>query len=199
MSFVDAAPGTEGSHHALTYILEAKIGAGDDVLVYGATGAIRSAAVQLLKHLGANVTAVCATDHLRLVAGLGADRVIDYTAEDFTAGEQRYDLVFDAVGKRSFGECRRLLKPRGIYASTDLGPRSKNPVLALVTPLRRGKRVQFPLPSHDQEMIRYLGGLMESEAFRPVIDRQPPLQEIADTYRCVETGQKIGNVVVIPE
>jgi NADPH:quinone reductase-like Zn-dependent oxidoreductase len=145
------------------------------------------------------VTAVCATDHLVLVRSLGADRVIDYTAEDFTAGEQRYDVVFDAVGKRSFGECKRLLKPRGIYASTDLGPLSQNPVLALVTPLRRSKRVQFPLPSHNQDMIRYIGGLMESGAFKPVIDRQYPLQEVVDAYRYVETGQKVGNVVIIPD
>jgi NADPH:quinone reductase-like Zn-dependent oxidoreductase len=145
------------------------------------------------------VTAVCATDHLVLVRSLGADRVIDYTAEDFTAGEQRYDVVFDAVGKRSFGECKRLLKPRGIYASTDLGPLSQNPVLALVTPLQRSKRVQFPLPSHNQDMIRYIGGLMESGAFKPVIDRQYPLQEVVDAYRYVETGQKVGNVVIIPD
>lgn len=197
-SFVEAAPGTEGSHYALAYIRKAGIGAGDDVLVYGATGAIGSAAVQLLKHLGANVTAVCATDHVGVVEGLGADRVIDYTAEDFTADDQRYDVVFDAVGKRSFGECKRLLKPQGIYCSTDLGPRSQNPMLALVTPLLRGKRVQFPVPSHDQEMIRYLGGLIESGAFRPVIDRQYPLDEIVEAYRYVETGQKVGNVVIVP-
>jgi NADPH:quinone reductase-like Zn-dependent oxidoreductase len=90
-SFVEAAPGTEGSHYALSYMRKARIGTGDDVLVYGATGAIGSAAVQLLKQLGASVTAVCATDYIGLVDGLGADRVVDYTAEDFTADEQRYD------------------------------------------------------------------------------------------------------------
>jgi NADPH:quinone reductase-like Zn-dependent oxidoreductase len=145
-----------------------------------------------------HVTAVCATDHIGLVEGLGADRVIDYTTEDFTAQEQRYDLVFAAVGKRSFGECKRLLKRRGIYCSTDLGPLSQNPVLALVTPLLRSKRVQFPIPSDDQEMIGYLGGLLESGALKPVIDRTYPLDEILDAYRYVETGHKVGNVVVIP-
>ena len=94
-----------------------------DVLVYGATGAIGSAAVQLLKSLGARVTAVCATANVELVRGLGADRVIDYMVEDFTQDDQRYDVVFDAAGKSSFGRCKQLLKPRGIYLSTGLGPR----------------------------------------------------------------------------
>jgi NADPH:quinone reductase-like Zn-dependent oxidoreductase len=198
VSFVAAAPGTEGSHYALACIRKAKVGGGDDVLVYGATGAIGSAAVQLLKHLGAHVTAVCATDHVGVVERLGADRVVDYTTQDFTADEQRYDLVFDAVGKRSFLECSRLLKPQGIYCSTDLGALSQNPVLALITPLFRRKRVRFPIPAHDQEMIRYLGGLIESGAFQPVVDRQYPLDEIVEAYRYVETGQKVGSVVIIP-
>jgi NADPH:quinone reductase-like Zn-dependent oxidoreductase len=117
LTFEEAAPGTEGSHYALTMIRRSRIHEGQDVLVNGATGAIGSAAVQLLKHLGARVTAVCGTEHVELVRGLGADRVIDYTAEDFTKGEQTYDVVLDAVGKSSFGRCRRLLRPRGIYLS----------------------------------------------------------------------------------
>jgi NADPH:quinone reductase-like Zn-dependent oxidoreductase len=197
-SFRDAAPGTEGSHYALACIRKAKIGPGDDVLVYGATGAIGSAAVQLLEHAGAFVTAVCAGEHVGLVEGLGPDRVVDYTTEDFTADPRRYDLVFDAVGKRSFRECKPLLKPRGIYASTDLGPWSQGPLLALLTPLGRGRRVQFPIPTQNQEMIRFLGSLIESGAFRPVIDREYPLDEIVDAYRYVETGRKVGNVIVLP-
>jgi NADPH:quinone reductase-like Zn-dependent oxidoreductase len=111
LTYDEAAASTEGSHYALSMIRKAKLRRGQDVLVYGATGAIGSAAVQLLKHLGANVTAVCASEHLELVRGLGADRVIDYTAEDFTKDEQRYDMVLDAVGKSSFGRCKRLLSP----------------------------------------------------------------------------------------
>ena len=116
------------------------------MLVNGATGAIGSAAVQLLKGLGAHVTAVCDTAHLGLVSGLGADRVIDYTSEDFTQDEQQYDVVLDAVGKSTFGRCRRLLKPGGLYFSSELGPFCQNPVLALVTPLLPGKKVIFPIP-----------------------------------------------------
>ena len=157
-----AAPSTEGSHYALSLIRKAKIQRGQDVLVNGATGAIGSAAVQLLKRLGATVTAVCATEHLQLVKDLGADRVIDYLAEDFTEDEQSYHVVLDAVGKSSFGRCKRLLKPGGIYLSTDLGPLSQNPILALVTPLFGGKRVMFPIPKDEPEMVRYFKELIES-------------------------------------
>jgi NADPH:quinone reductase-like Zn-dependent oxidoreductase len=200
LTYEQAAPSTEGPHYALSLIRAAKIQRGQDVLVYGATGAIGSAAVQLLKGLGANVTAVCGTGNLELVRGLGADRVIDYTVEEFTQDEQRYDAVFDAVGKSSFGRCRRLLKPGGIYGSTDLGPLSLNPLLALVTPLlgplSGGRRVRFPLPRQDPEMARYFKRLIESGQFKPLIDRRYPLEEIVEAYRYVETGQKIGNVVI---
>jgi NADPH:quinone reductase-like Zn-dependent oxidoreductase len=124
LTYQEAAVSTEGSHYALSMIRKTKIRRGQDVLVNGATGAIGSAAVQLLKHLGAEVTAVCGTEHVELVRGLGADRVIDYTAEDFTRDTQTYDVVLDAVGKSSFGRCKRLLKPRGIPL---LGPGSAVP------------------------------------------------------------------------
>ena len=195
-TFEEVAPGTEGSHYALSMIKAAQIQSRQDVLVYGATGAIGSAAVQLLKGLGANVTAVCGTANVALVERLGADRIIDYTAQDFTDDEQTYDVVLDAVGKSSFNRCRRLLKPRGIYLSSELGHLSQNPFLALVTPLLRGKKVMFPVPKHDQEMVQHFKGLIESGTFKPVIDRRYPLHEIVDAYRYVETGQKIGNVVI---
>jgi NADPH:quinone reductase-like Zn-dependent oxidoreductase len=191
-----AAPGTEGSHYALAHIRAAKIHSGQDILVYGATGAIGSAAVQLLKSLGANVTAVCGTDHVELVRGLGADKVIDYTAEDFTKGNQRYDAVLDSVGKSSFSQCKRLLKPDGIYISSELGPLAQNPFRALLAPLHGGKKVLFPIPKHDQLMVEHLGKLIESGEFRPVIDRTYPLDQIVEAYRYVEAGQKTGNVVI---
>jgi NADPH:quinone reductase-like Zn-dependent oxidoreductase len=200
MTFEQAAAGTEGSHYAICNIESAKIRSGQRVLVNGATGAIGSAAVQLLKDLGADVTAVCGTEHMELVRELGADRVIDYTAEDFTKDGQRYDVVFDAVGKSSFGRCRRLLRPKGIYLSTDLGPLSQNPLLALITPLLGGKRVMFPIPrKHDREGVAHLRGLMASGAFTPVIDRRYRLDEIVEAYGYVETGRKIGNVVIVVE
>jgi NADPH:quinone reductase-like Zn-dependent oxidoreductase len=199
VTYEEAAASTEGSHYALSLIRKAKIRSGQDVLVNGATGAIGSAAVQLLKHLGANVTAVCDTEHVELVRGLGAGRVIDYLAEDFTKDEQTYDIVLDAVGKSSFGRCKRLLKPGGIYLSSDLGPLSQNPILALITPLLRGKKVLFPIPRDNQEMVRYFKELLESGEFRPLIDRRYPLDQIVEAYTYVETGQKIGNVVISVE
>jgi NADPH:quinone reductase-like Zn-dependent oxidoreductase len=197
LSFEQAAPSTEGSHYALSQIRKVGIRRGNTVLVYGATGAIGSAAVQILKHLGVTVTAVCATAHVELVKGLGADRVIDYTAEDFTRDADRYDVVFDAVGKSSFGRCRPLLKSRGIYLSRDLGPYSMNPVLSHTTPRFRGKRVRFPIPpKHSQAEVREVREMIASGAFRPVIDRTYPLEQIVEAYQYVETGQKIGNVVI---
>jgi NADPH:quinone reductase-like Zn-dependent oxidoreductase len=180
MPFEEAAASTEGSHYALSFIRWAKIRSGQAVLVNGATGAIGSAAVQLLKSLGAQVTAVCDTRNVELVRGLGADRVIDYTAEDFTKDEQTYDVVLDAVGKSSFGRCKQLLKPRGIYLSSDLGPLSQNPILALITPLLGGKRVMFPIPRDHQEMVGYFKDLIESGEFKPVIDRRYRLDQIVE-------------------
>ena len=196
LSYEQVAPATEGSHYALANITKANIRAGQRVLVNGATGAIGSAAVQLLAARGVHVTAVCGPAHLELVRGLGAERVIDRTAADFTADDQTYDAVFDAVGKSSFGRCRRLLTPRGVYLSTDLGPRGQNPFLALITPVLPGRSVLFGFPRHDQAMMNDLKDLMERGQFRPVVDRTYPLTEIVAAYRYVETGEKIGSVVI---
>ena len=197
LTFEEAAPSTEGSHYALSFIRKARIRGGRRVLVNGATGAIGSAAVQILTDLGATVTAVCATEHVELVRGLGPDRVIDYRTEDFTKDAERYHVVFDAVGKSSFGRCKRLLLPGGVYLSSDLGPLSQNPLLALVTPLFGGRKVFFPIPRpHGRREMIYVKQLIESGAFRPLIDRRYPLDEIVDAYRYVETGQKVGNVVI---
>ena len=193
----EAAATTEGSRYALSMIRAAKVRSGQDVLVNGATGGIGSAAVQILKAVGARVTAVCETQNVPLVQGLGADRVIDYTAEDFTKDDHTYDVVLDAVGKSSFGRCRRLLKPRGIYLSSELGPLSLNPVLALCTPLLRRKRVMFPIPpTYNQALVGYFQAMVETGAFKPVIDRRYGLDQIVEAYRYVETGRKVGNVVI---
>ncbi|WP_433436309.1 NAD(P)-dependent alcohol dehydrogenase [Nonomuraea sp. CA-141351] len=195
-TFAEAAPGTEGSHYALSFIRTSGIRPGQDVLVHGATGAIGSAAVQLLKSLGVTVTAVCDTANLELVRSLGADRVVDYTAQDFTRDAQAYDAVFDAVGKSTFGRCKGLLKPGGAYLSSELGPWCQNVILPLVTPLLGGKKVKFPIPRNDREMVWHLRELIESGQFKPVIDRRYPLDQIVDAYRYVETGKKIGNVII---
>src|SRR5690606_1795620 len=196
LDFATAAALTEGSHYALSNIRAEKVGKGDKVLVYGATGAIGSVAVQLLKHFGAYVVAVCNTRNVGLVKSLGADEVVDYQTQDFTVISHRFDFVFDAVGKSSFGQCKPLMKDKGIYISTKLGKGSENIWLALTTRFGRGKRVLFPLPLMKKEDVLYLRELAEQGSFKPVIDRSYALDDIVEAYRYVETGQKTGNVIL---
>ncbi len=196
MTYEEAAPSTEGAHYALSFIRNANIQSGQKVLINGASGGIGSAAVQLVKYLGADVTAVCNTKNVALVKSLGADRVLDYTKEDFTRGDQMYDAVLDTVGKSSFGRCKPLLKPGGIYISSELGYMAQNPILALITPIIGNKKVMFPNPKHCDENVVLFRDLMEAGKFKGVIDRCYPLEEIVEACRYVETGQKTGNVVI---
>jgi NADPH:quinone reductase-like Zn-dependent oxidoreductase len=200
ITYEQAAVSTEGAHYALTYVRALQVGTGTTVLLHGATGAIGSAAVQLLKHAGAFVIATSTTKNVELVESLGADVVVDWEQEDFTKIDERVDFVFDAVGKSSFGACRPILKDGGVYASTDLGPMVQNPPLALVGPLFRlvgAKRVAFPLPKANREIIEFLGARLECGELEPVIDRTYALDDIVEAFTYVETGQKTGNVVVL--
>jgi NADPH:quinone reductase-like Zn-dependent oxidoreductase len=195
MGFDEAAAVCDGAVLARTCLTAARVTARTKLLIYGATGSIGTAAVQLARHLGADVTAVCRGEHADLVRALGADRVIDRTTEDFTTAGDDFDVVFDAVGKRSFAECRRLLRSGGIYASTDLGRGWQNPPLTLVTRLT-SRRVMVPLPKYSQQHVRFFGELLEAGALRPVIDRRYRLDDVVEATRYVETGEKIGNVVL---
>lgn len=197
LSFEEAVPITEGAHYALCDIRAAKVISGQNVMIYGATGAIGSAAVQLVKYFGANVTAVCNTKNVELVKTLGADVVVDYTKQDFTKTDQTFDFIFDAVGKTSFGRCKPLLKDKGVYISTELGKNAENIFLALITPLFGGKKVLFPIPSISKEDIIFLKSLVEAGKFKPIIDRRYKLEQIVEAAKYVETGQKTGNVVII--
>jgi NADPH:quinone reductase-like Zn-dependent oxidoreductase len=196
LSYAEAAPITEGGHYAMYDIRAANVKAGQTVLINGATGGIGSAAVQICKSIGAEITAVCGTDHMELVKSLGADEVIDYTKDDFTQINKKFDFVFDAVGKSSFWKCRPLLKEKGIYISTELGYMCQNPFLALFTPLFGGKKLLFPLPGSTKEDVLYLKELVETGKFKPVIDRTYNLDQIVEAYQYVETRQKIGNVII---
>ncbi|GAB3260495.1 NAD(P)-dependent alcohol dehydrogenase [Arthrobacter pigmenti] len=198
-----AAASTEGAHYARSAIRRARVQPGERVLVNGATGGIGSAAVQLLAHLDARVTAVCAFEHDELVRALGADLVIDRFAEDFTARPERYDVVLDAVGKSTFGRCRRILLPGGRYVSTEPGPGWQNLPLAGLAPLLPGRlsgrrRVIFPFPEDGRHVVEEIGALLASGAFVPVVDRHYGLEAIVEAYRYVETGEKVGNVVIHP-
>jgi NADPH:quinone reductase-like Zn-dependent oxidoreductase len=198
-TYEDAAPITEGAHYALCDIRAAKIRSGQRILIYGSTGAIGSAAVQLVKYFGAEVTAVCDTKNIELMKSLGADDVIDYTRQDFTKINRTFDVVFDAVGKSSFKQCKPLLKKGGIYMSTDLGYMSQNPFLALITPLFGDKKVLFPLPTIGKEDVTFLKELVVAGKYKPVIDRHYPLEQIVSAFTYVETGQKTGNVIITLE
>lgn len=196
INIYDAAPLTEGAHYALVDIRASKIEKGQNALVYGATGAIGSAAVQLLKHFGVHVTAVCNTKNVALVKSLGADTVIDYQTEDFTRTAIKFHFIFDAVGKSSFGQCKPLLTEKGIYISTELGKNAENVFLSLTTKLRGGKKVLFPIPTIIKDDILFLKELVENGEFKPVIDRYYQLEQITEAYKYVESGQKTGNVVL---
>lgn len=200
MSYEQASASMEGAHYAYNFINKVDIRHGKSVLVNGATGAIGSAAVQLLKHFGATVTAVCGTENIELVQSLGADRVIDYKTSDFTRDDQQYDYVFDCVGKSSFFKCIRILRPGGVYISSDLGYLAQNIFLPLITPLIRPlfgyKKTASPIPVNINGTLQLIRKLMKEGNFKAVIDRRYPLEQIVDAYRYVGTGSKIGNVVI---
>src|SRR5216683_2974454 len=194
MSFEEAAPATDGGLNALTCLTPADLRKGRRILIYGASGAIGTAGVQLARYFEADVTAVCSTKNVELVRSLGADRVIDYTKEDFTKNGQTYDVIFDAVGKRSFKQCRDSLEPGGLYLPTD---GAVNILLALMPSRKGAKRVVFQLPPRQPKKdVLFLKELIEAGKFRPVIDRTYPLEDVIEATRYVETEQKVGNVVL---
>lgn len=196
ISCEEAAASGEGAHYAFNFINKVKMAKGHKVLVNGATGAIGSAAVQMLKFYGAEVTATTTTAARDIVKSLGPDKIIDWQQEDFTKDREKYDYVFDAVGKSTFGKCKPLLKPGGIYLSSELGPGGQNPLLALITPLSNGKKVKFPLPVDCRRSVLFIRQLMEEGMFKPVIEKSYPIDQIGEAYSYVRSGKKTGNVVL---
>jgi len=205
-TFAEVAPSMEGAHYAMGFLRRANVEAGKDVMVYGASGTIGSAAVRFAKILGARVTAVCGTDGVEMVRSLGPDRVIDYQTADVYADTQRYDVIVDAVGKRSFLRMRRLLKPKGIYTASERPLLSKPGLFAPVfvgwlltswiTGLLRRRRMMFVAPHADPEGLKIIRDAITGGDFRPVIDRTYPLGDIVAAYRYAETGKKVGNLVI---
>jgi len=194
MTFEEAAAVTDGVILALMGLEASHIRSGQSILVYGASGSIGTAGVQLAKYFEADVTAVCSTKNVDLVRSLGADRVIDYTQEDFTQNGETYDVIFDAVGKHSFSRCRGSLKRGGAYVATD---GFRNLFLALWTSRIGDKKVLFPIPPHyTKKNVLFLKDLIEVGKYRAVIDRCYPLEDVVEATRYVETEQKTGNVVL---
>ena len=194
MSFEEAAAVCDGVILALMGLRAAGLRKGQKIVIYGASGSIGTAGVQLARYFEADVTAVCNTKNLELVRSLGADRVIDYTQEDFTKNGETYDVIFDAVGKHSFRRCRDSLKQGGIYVATD---GLRNLILALWTPRLGGKKVMFPIPPrYTKKDVLFLKELIETGRYRAVIDRRYPLEAVVEATTYVETKQKTGNVVL---
>jgi NADPH:quinone reductase-like Zn-dependent oxidoreductase len=193
LSFEQAAPITDGGLYAQCLNL-AHIRPKQRVLVYGASGAIGTAGMQLAKSFGAEVTAVCGTKNLELMKSLGADHVVDYMHEDFTRNGETYDVIFDAVGKHSFSRCRSSLKPGGAYVATD---GFANLGLMLWTRWFGGRKVIFAVPPRfTKDEVLLLKRLIEEGRYTAVIDRVYPMDDVIEAVRYVETEQKVGNVVL---
>ncbi|MDT0551786.1 NAD(P)-dependent alcohol dehydrogenase [Urechidicola vernalis] len=195
-SFEQATASIEGAHYAQNFINKVNFKPNAKVLVNGATGAIGSALVQLLAAMKIDVTATANTENINVIKTLGVTQVIDYTKIEFTQLNEKFDFVFDAVGKSAFGKCRRILTKKGIYISSEMGPWGQNLVFAIFTPLFKGRKVVFPYPNKHQYSIDLVKRLMEEGKFNPLIDRIYALDNIASAFSYAETGEKVGNLVI---
>jgi NADPH:quinone reductase-like Zn-dependent oxidoreductase len=197
ITFEEAAAVYDGGTQALSALRKAEAGPGRRILIYGASGSLGTAAVQLAKHYGAHVTGVCSTAHVELVRSLGADVVIDRLEQDFTKTGETYDAVIDAVGKYSFRRGRRSLKAGGVYVATDAGRFLVETFLMwAATRLTGTKRVRVASGRRRKDEIEFLKELIEAESYRAVVDRTYPMERVADAHRYVESWQKAGNVVL---
>lgn len=196
VNYQQAAASLEGAHYAYYFLDKLGLKPGDSVLINGGTGAIGNAALQFLKHYGVSATVTCETAYIDKIRSQGADKVIDYITEDFTKLNERFDYVFDAVGKSTFAKCKPLLKRKGIYISSELGPYWQNPLLALLSPFMREKKVKFPLPGSIHQSLKFINKLIAGGQFKPWIDKTYRLDEIKQAYQYVLSGQKKGNVVL---
>jgi NADPH:quinone reductase-like Zn-dependent oxidoreductase len=196
LTFAEAVGCTEGAFYAVNFLNKVPLRPGQRVLVIGGTGAIGSAAVQLLAARRIHVDAVAPAEHAELVRALGAATVFDAAGRDFLVPRDPYDFVFDAVGKSRFALCRPILGRDGVYLSSELGPRGENLILPLATRASRGQRVVFPIPRDPKGSLSGVRELAEQGAFRAVIDRTYPLDEIRDAFAHVESGRKVGTVVL---
>jgi NADPH:quinone reductase-like Zn-dependent oxidoreductase len=197
LSYEEAAAISFGGTTALSFFRRAKIKSGDAVLINGASGGVGTAAVQLAKHFGAHVTGVCSTGNLELVKSIGADKVIDYTHEDFVRNGETYDIIVDTTGTAPFSRIKASLKERGrlLQVLGSLPDMLQVPWASMTT---SNQIFSAPAVGHAED-LRFLAGLAESGEFKPVVGRRYPLEQIAEAHRYVDTGRKRGNVVITLE
>lgn len=196
INYKQAAASLEGAHYAYSFVQKVNIQAGQKILINGATGGIGSALLQFVRQYNVEITATCNTKNKALIKSLGADKIYDYTKEDFTKDKEKYDFILDAVGKSTFGKCKSLLKKKGIYISSELGPYAQNIFYSLISLISPNKKVIFPVPYDTQQSIPYIIDLLKKEKFVAVIDREYPLEEISKAYEYVSSGEKTGNVII---
>jgi NADPH:quinone reductase-like Zn-dependent oxidoreductase len=195
MSWEEAASLSLAGNTALFYIRDlAKIQTGQKILIHGASGAIGTYAVQLAKYYGAEVTGVCSGANAEMVRSLGADNVIDYTKEDFTKSDERYDFIFGVVGKTAFSQCKGILKPKGTYLENMM--EVKDFLKVLWTSIVGGKKIKGGVSAERAENLNFFVELIESGKLKPVIDRIYPLEKTAEAFLYVEQGHKKGNVII---
>ena len=172
----------------------AKIQSGQKILIHGASGAIGTYSVQLAKYYGAEVTGVCSATNAEMVKSLGAEKVIDYAIEDFTKSDEKYDFVFNVVGKTTFSQCKGILKPKGIYLDNMM--EVKDFLKVLWTSITGGKKIKGGVSTERAENLKFFIELIESGKLKPVIDRSFPLEKTVEAFHYVEQGHKKGNVVI---
>ena len=197
MTYEETACVPYGALTALFFLRKGNIQSGQKVLIFGASGGVGTAAVQLAKYFGAEVTGVCSTTKLELVKSLGADKVIDYTKEDFTQSGETYDLIFDILGKSSFSHCKISLKQNGRYLLASF--KMKQLFQMLWTSMIGSKKVICALAIDKQEDLIFIKELIETGKIKSVIDRRYPLEQTAEAHRYIEKGHKKGNVVITVE
>ncbi len=196
VSHEEAAAVCDGLMLGTNFIKNVDFNRPQKILVNGASGSIGSACVQLARYYGAEITAVAHPRSFDILRSLGIQDLIDYTREDFTQNGQLYDFVFDTVGKSSFFRCKKILKPKGVYISSELGPGWQNTWLPLWTAITGGKRVKFPIPTDSKKDVEFFAQLIGEGRYKAIIDRTYPLEEIVEATRFVESEQKVGNVVI---
>jgi NADPH:quinone reductase-like Zn-dependent oxidoreductase len=196
ISFKEAAASLEGAHYAYTFVKKSEFKPKQKVLINGATGAIGSALLQFVKEHDVEITATCKPEMNDTILSLGADKTIDYTKADFTESKEKYDFVFDAVGKTTFGKSKRVLTKTGVYISSELGPNGQNIYFSLSTSKSKGNRVVFPIPFQTQETIPFILDLLKSEKLKPLIDKMYSIENIDEAYSYAMSGNKNGSLIV---